>query len=202
MKSVFKIHNPKINKFSQSSSENFSLMIVMVVLSIQQDWFSVGTQIKDYRKKGLQSRFVWGNKAKTVKYLRKHSDVLYEDALVCLKYKNKRKLKEELMKVFLQIDGLGLVKAGFCCQLFCGQVGCIDSHNEKRFGVSKNALSFDKKTKPETQLKKIKLYLDLCQREGCEKLWNGWCKHIADIYPKKWEDAHHVSRVHFDYVAN
>ena len=69
MKSVFKIHNPKINKFSQASAENFSLMVVMAVLSIQQDWFSVGNQIQDYRKRGLRSRFVWGNKERTLSYL-------------------------------------------------------------------------------------------------------------------------------------
>jgi hypothetical protein len=41
---MYDIHAVNIQKFSKESSENLADVILMVVLSIQQDWKSVGKQ--------------------------------------------------------------------------------------------------------------------------------------------------------------
>jgi len=68
--SGFKKHNVLINEYAQQSPENLQDMVMMVVLSIQQPWYKVGEQMIDYRKLGSDSRFVWGNKLKTYRWLR------------------------------------------------------------------------------------------------------------------------------------
>ena len=59
---------------------------MMVVLSIQQPWHSVGKQMQDYRLKGSSSKYIWGNKLRTLKFLEKHKEELYRDALECLEF--------------------------------------------------------------------------------------------------------------------
>jgi hypothetical protein len=63
---MYDIHAVNIQKFSKESSENLADVILMVVLSIQQDWKSVGKQLRDVKEHGAESRFLWGNKARPI----------------------------------------------------------------------------------------------------------------------------------------
>ena len=190
----FKTVNPKINEHCQQSAENNADMVMMVVLSIQQPWHAVGVQMRDYKALGADSRFVWGNKRKTFDWLQEHKEALYRDAM-------DSKTDSELMQAFLQVPGLGLAKAGFCCQLFAGRVGCIDVHNLRRLNIAPSVLTMDKKTKPETQRKKIDAYISACKSRRTSWLWDSWCKLIAKKDPKRWVDGEHVSAVHYDYLV-
>ena len=191
----FKTVNPKINEHCQQSADNNADMVMMVVLSIQQPWHAVGVQIRDYKALGAESRFVWGNKRKTFDWLQDNKEALYRDAM-------DSKTDSELMQAFLQVPGLGLAKAGFCCQLFAGRVGCIDVHNLRRLNIAPSVLTMDKKTKPETQRKKIDAYISACKSRRTSWLWDSWCKLIAKKDPKRWVDGDHVSAVHYDYLIN
>lgn len=191
----FKTVNPKINAYAQTSAQNNADMVMMVVLSIQQPWHAVGTQMRDYREHGANSRFVWGNKRKTYDWLQEHKEMLYRDAMDA-------KNDFELMQAFLHVPGLGLAKAGFCCQLFAGRVGCIDVHNLRRLNIAPSVLLFDKKTKPETQRKKIDAYINACKSRRTSWLWDSWCKLIASKDPKRWANGEHVSAVHYEYLVN
>ena len=91
MGTYFKQINPLINQFSQMSSDNLEEMVMMGVISARQPWDSVGMQLDDYRQYGLRSRFVWGNKRKTLKWLLKHKKSLYHDALECLKLRGRKR---------------------------------------------------------------------------------------------------------------
>lgn len=190
----FKTVNPKINEHCQQSADNNADMVMMVVLSIQQPWHAVGVQMRDYKALGADSRFVWGNKRKTFDWLQEHKEALYRDAM-------DSKTDSELMQAFLQVPGLGLAKAGFCCQLFAGRVGCIDVHNLRRLNIAPSVLTMDKKTKPETQRKKIDAYISACKSRRTSWLWDSWCKLIAKKDPKRWVDGEHVSAVHYDYLV-
>ena len=191
----FKTINPKINEHCQQSADNNADMVMMVVLSIQQPWHAVGDQMRDYKALGADSRFVWGNKRKTFDWLQEHKEALYRDAMDA-------KTDSELMQAFLQVPGLGLAKAGFCCQLFAGRVGCIDVHNLRRLNISASVLSLDKKATTETKRKKIDAYISACKSRRTSWLWDSWCKLIAKKDPKRWANGDHVSAVHYEYLIN
>ena len=195
----FDAHNLAINKFSQSSPERFKLMIIMVVLSILQPWSQVGNQLYDWRLKGIRSRILWDNKKDAAKYLNRNIDKVYAQAMMALRFRGRNR-SIELMKVFLTIPGIGLAKAGFCCQLFAGCVGCIDRHNIRRLRLPPNILTFNKKAAATTRQKRIEAYVDACQKRGCKWLWNSWCKLIAKKYPDKFPNAEAVSFVHLGYL--
>jgi len=200
--SSFKKHNPLINQYAQKSAEHTKNMVMMVVLSIQQPWWKVGDQMQDYKQLGSESRFVWGNKANTLAWLDINADSLYADAMDALAHCKGRELDIRLMQIFIRVDGLGLAKAGFCCQLFAGRVGCIDIHNLRRLDIPESALKFSKKLKPESQRKKIETYVDACRKRRCSWLWNSWCGLIAKKQPKHWIDGDHVSQVHYDFLIS
>lgn len=197
--SAFDKHNPLINSYAQESPENLVAVVMMVILSIQQPWHSVGQQMYDWRKKGARSRFVWGNKTSALRWLRRNKNKLYRDAIDALQYKGKKR-SLELMKVFLRVDGLGLAKAGFCCQLFAGCVGCIDVHNLRRLDIPETVLKLDKNASAVTKQKRIETYIDACSKRRCRWLWNSWCNLIAKKDPARWRDGEHVSLVHYEYL--
>lgn len=191
----FKTVNPKINEHCQQSAYNNADMVMMVVLSIQQPWHAVGVQMRDYKALGADSRFVWGNKRKTFDWLQEHKETLYRDAM-------DSKTDSELMQAFLQVPGLGLAKAGFCCQLFAGRVGCIDVHNLRRLNIASSVLTLNKSSTDETKRKKIDAYISACKSRRTSWLWDSWCKLIAKKDPKRWIDGDHVSAVHYDYLID
>lgn len=200
-KAGFHLHNPKINKFAQKSPENTKLMIMMVALSIQQPWWAIGGQLKDFTKRGSKSRFVWGNKAKTLAWLDDGVEGLYSDAMAVVAQYKGRQLDIKLLEVFIQVDGMGLAKAGFCCQLFAGRIGCIDSHNSSRLNIPKSVLQLNKGATPKTKLKKIEAYVDACRQRRSIWLWDSWCSLIAKKYPNRWADGKGVSKDHLDYLT-
>jgi hypothetical protein len=198
---MYDIHAVNIKKFSKESPENLADVILMVVLSIQQDWKSVGKQIQDVKEHGAESRFLWGNKAKTYKYLAARKNFLFSQFLAVI---NSNKTDGDkalsLMKIFLQVPGLGLVKAGFCCQLTAGLVGCIDLHNIRLYGISENHLKISMKVKNKELIRqKINNYVSICHNIGTEKLWNNWCEHLS-TKNSFWRDGFHVSEVHQQYL--
>ena len=200
--SSFKKHNPLINAYAQASPKNLKHVVMMVALSIQQRWDTVGDQMQDYKANGVDSRFVWGNKIKTLVWLDDNIDTLYEVVMSAISESKGRKLEIKLMEAFTRVDGLGLAKAGFCCQLVAGRVGCIDVHNLKRLDIPETALKLPNKISDKTRTKKIVDYLDICKPHGCAWLWNTWCQLIADKYPEKWADVDHVSSAHYDFLIN
>ena len=199
--SSFDKHNPLINRYAQKCWKNMVDMIMMVVLSIQQPWHSVGMQMYDYRDKGSGSRFVWGNKRSALLWLAANGEQLYYEALECLEFTG-RKRSLALMNVFLQVPGLGLAKAGFCCQLFAGCVGCIDVHNLRRLSIPVTVLKLNKNASDVTKQKRIETYVDACSQRRCRWLWNSWCNLIAKKQPERWRDGEHVSLVHYEYLNN
>ena len=201
---MFNYINPVINSHCLDNADNLADCIAMVVLSIQQPWHSVGGQMLDYKKLGIKSRFVWGNKKKTIQYLQKKKHVLFGSLLAILNsHKSIADKNHALLKLFLHIPGLGLVKAGFVVQLAVGQIGCIDSHNIKKYNVNPNTLKVPVNASPKLKDKKIAAYIALCETIGCAELWDNWCALIADKQAKHFASSAEVSRAHYDYlIAN
>lgn len=184
----------EVNEWSQRNPANMMDMIMMVALSIRQPWSGIGNQVADYREHGVESRFVWGNKLKTLEHLEEHGNAIYYAAKG--EYTDGR-----LMELFIEIPGIGLAKAGFIVQLWNGRVGCIDSHNLKRLSIPASVLVWNSKAKPLTKAMKINAYIDACKRRRSEWLWNTWCNLIAKKHPKHFADSAQVSRSHVTYLT-
>jgi hypothetical protein len=200
---MYLTHATEVQKFSKISSSNLADVILMVVLSIQQPWYAVGNQLKDVKLNGINSRFIWGNKAKTYKSLMSRKEFIYSQYLAVLnsnKSDNDKALS--LMNVFLQIDGLGMAKAGFVCQLSAGLVGCIDIHNLRMYSIPLKDLKLSKSIKSKAiKNRRVMNYISICHDIGTEKLWNTWCNTIA-TKSKRFEDGFHVSQVHYSYLQD
>jgi hypothetical protein len=200
---MYLTHATEVQKFSKISSSNLVDVILMVVLSIQQPWYAVGNQLKDVKLNGINSRFIWGNKAKTYKSLMSRKEFIYSQYLAVL---NSNKSDDDkalsLMNVFLQIDGLNMVKAGFVCQLSAGLVGCIDIHNLRMYSIPLKDLKLSKSIKSKAiKNRRVMNYISICHDIGTEKLWNTWCNTIA-TKSKRFEDGFHVSQVHYSYLQD
>tara|TARA_R100000742_G_C4261112_1_gene78893 strand:- start:513 stop:1145 length:633 start_codon:yes stop_codon:yes gene_type:complete len=203
---MYKNHAVKCQAYAQRNADNFADVVMMVSLSIQQNWLGVGDQLQDVRLNKENSKFLWGMKATAYKYIMTHKHKIYAmmKAVMCSNHNDEDKAKS-LMKVFLRIEGLGLVKAGFVCQLTCGLVGCMDVHNIKAYKIDEKMLTYNKKLKTEKGIKanekKIENYIKMCHDYGTEELWNAWCESLA-LKSDKWVDGFHVSEVHYTYLTN
>ena len=203
---MFKIHNIKINAFAQRNPDNLFAVVMMFSLSIQQKWSLVGDMLSDMIENKAESKYIWGNKKSTYDYMTIHKHFIHGQMMAVLKSKNLTDHGKaiSLMKIFLKIDGLGLAKAGFVCQLVGGLVGCMDVHNIKTYGVEPNSLKLNKNLKTskglENNRRKMEKYITLCHDYGTENLWNSWCSMIANKYPKDFLDGNHVSELHYTYL--
>jgi|TARA_R110002074_G_scaffold300011_1_gene471536 hypothetical protein len=201
---MYKIHAVQCQDYAMQSADNLMDVAMLVSVSIQQNWLSCGNQLADVRKNGIDSKFLWGVKSKTYKYLNSNKHKLYAQAKAIA---NSNKTDDDkaysLMKVFLRVDGLGLPKAGFMCQLTMGLVGCMDVHNIKMYELDPKTFTLAKNPKTIKGLtanrNKIEGYISLCHRHGTEKLWDEWCNNLA-TKSIKWRDGNHVSEVHINYL--
>jgi hypothetical protein len=202
---MFNTHCKAVQEYSQRSATNMSDTVLMVVLSIQQNWLGVGDQLTDVRLNKSESRFLWGNKGKTYSYLKSNQHKVYAQVMAVINSKQTDFMKSiSLMNIFLRVDGLGLAKAGFCCQLIAGLVGCMDTHNIRMYGLDTKDLALAKNPKTQKGIDansdKIDKYIGLCADYGCENLWNSWCDFVA-TKSKRWQDGNHVSEVHYTYLT-
>jgi len=166
-----------------------------ITASIRESFYRVPTVLENIRRDGSQSTELWGFKRDSYEYVIANYPTLHGDALRALNNND----MTAMMFVFLRVPGLGLAKAGFACQLFCGRVGCIDTHNVKLYNVSPNVLTLNKSAKEITQRRRIEAYIDLCYRcGGSELLWDAWCDLIAVRQATHWKDGEHVSKAHAD----
>ena len=193
-------------QYAQKSHDNMVDVALMVSLSIQQNWLSVGDQLADVNRCGIESKFLWGNKRKTYEYLQDNSYKLYTDAMAVINSGDSDRDKARaLMAVFLRVDGLGIPKAGFMCQLMAGLVGCMDVHNIRLYRLDIKDLSLSKNPKTSKGIdannKKVWAYIDVCHGIGTETLWDNWCNFLATT-SKRWIDGAHVSAVHYSYLTD
>tara|TARA_Y100000361_G_scaffold95397_1_gene85342 strand:- start:281 stop:883 length:603 start_codon:yes stop_codon:yes gene_type:complete len=198
---MYSVHAKAIQDYAKESSDNLVDVITMVVLSIQQPWRSVGDQMADVKQHGIDSKFLWGNKRKAYSYITKRKAFIHNQYLAVINSsKSDNEKAYSLMNIFLRVDGLGMVKAGFVCQLSAGLVGCIDLHNIRLYGIDEKVLKLPKSLKSKDKRdEKINKYISICHNIGTEKLWDTWCDYLSTKSPK-WSDGFEVSKVHYDYL--
>ena len=93
------------------------------------------------------------------------------------------------------VPGLGSVKAAFIVQMCYGKLGCIDSVNLKRLGMTTT------KAAPHLYRKQFKKI-----GETSQKMWHVWCKTVADrgnrINDKLTWNARGLSEAHALFIEN
>ena len=198
---MYSVHAKAIQDYAKESSDNLADVITMVVLSIQQPWKDVGKQMADVKLNGKDSKYLWGNKRRTYDYITKRKGFIYNQFLAVINSSKPNDAKAySLMNIFLRIDGLGMVKAGFVCQLSAGLVGCIDLHNIRLYGIDEKILKLPKSLKSKKiKDEKINKYISICHNIGTENLWDTWCNFLA-TKNSVWSNGFEVSKVHYDYL--
>ncbi len=183
------------NEFAQTSAVNLKRAALFVLATVQQQLETVPVALTDITEIGTASRFSWGSKKRGIEYLNENIRALFCDA------KRFRNNPAQLMRVFLRIPGLGLVKSGFLCQIFAGLVGCIDTHNIKLYEIPLSALRLNYAAKPKSIEKKIAQYISLCEGlGGAYFLWSNWCDFVARLRPYNWQSGAEVSQFHLDVI--
>jgi len=179
----FKEVNPVINAYMQKSPIHMMDGIMFVQLTIQRPFAQMFNDMQDYRKYGLASRHVWGNKKTCMEWLLENREQLYRDLMIWWESDSSKADKDrEMMRILVDVPGLGLAKAGFVMQMMFGRVGCIDVHNLRRFyKVKPQDIAFAKSATDKTKYKKIENYVNICKgNRSTEKLWDSWCEQLVD----------------------
>ena len=199
---MYQLHNPMVRKFSHRSARNLELTIAFVFASIRVQTSRLPDLMAEYRKKGLKSSWIWGNKITGLAYTRKHRNRLFIRMMRILKAK-KKDCDLELLMLFLEIPGLGLPKAGFVVQLVAGKAGCMDVHNLRKhlpeIDASRGTPNYFQTSgnSDATKLRKAIEYLDLTKSLGGPKImWNEWCTDRSSDYPVHFPTPFDVSAVH------
>lgn len=184
------------NEYAQSSAANLRRAALFVLATVQQHLETVPVIVTDFVDYGVASRFAWGSKKRGIEYVIKNKIEFYSDAMAA------RDNDAALMSVFLRVPGLGLVKAGFLCQIFAGTVGCIDTHNVKLYGIKLSSLRYNYNAKEKTRDDKINQYIALCDGlGGAVNLWSRWCDYVAALRPNNWAHGGDVSAFHYDVIS-
>lgn len=197
---MFKQDQPVIEHWASESAANTVDVGLFVLLTIRMQFGGIGKQLARVRAGDFKP--LWGFKAAGYAYLREHASYLYVRAQQC---REGTIWVNDLMRDYLSVPGLGLVKAGFAVQLLTGEAGCMDMHNLARFGIEEREFDIPKRKDVGEQLRvvdeAIEHYLYTCEAYGgSEKLWDGWCRFVAETY-RTYEDADDVSRRHVTYLT-
>lgn len=176
---MYRDHIRECNDVCQGSAEATTRMLRFVIATIQQQLETVPDILLDFEEFGPESRFAFGQKADGLAYIHEHGERIYFEALAAMDD------DVELMHVFLQVPSLGLVKAGFACQLFAGRVGCLDVHNIRLYGLSRKDLRINKQAKLAATIeRRVRAYCELCRKLGGPvSLWAAWCDYKANVAP-------------------
>ena len=184
---MYNTHQPIIGAAMRASPSGLARAVVFGLATIQVKFPDAVRECQRYCTTGeLHPMAFFGTKLEGVKWINENANRLFTQ-LENAPHENAR------LRLFTQIPGIGIVKAGFLCQLRDGLIGCLDVHNLKRFGI--NRRRFDHKTQA-----RINEYIETCFQIGggsCT-LWNEWCRLIGAKYGMP---AEKISEMHLAAVG-
>lgn len=202
MSSPYNLHNPLCREVSQSSPEGLGRNIAFTLLSIQERTYLLPRMMEDFNVNQWNSKYFQKiNKWKGAQYIETHLVEMYEEAMGIISSNVDVELR--LILLFSQIPMISVVKAGFITQMLIGKVGCLDSHNLKKYDIDPKRFHITPKLGIETKTRKINDYVHTCNEVGgCRSLWNKWCNHVGKLYKKQFPNGgFEVSKLHSDCLA-
>jgi len=177
---MYDIHAMEISEHALKTPKGLLDVITFVFTTIQQPLSSCKNQLNDIDLHGTESKYLFGSKRAGLKYAIENKTRLF--------WKVQELQKESLenidtvckaVRLFMEVPGLGAVKASFVCQMLGFNVSCIDSHNLNRLGMELKDVTIPNSLTEKTKMKKIKAYVHLTQRKGTVYWWNSWCDYVA-----------------------
>ena len=181
-------------------------VIAFVFASIRTQTFLLPKLMKEWRKRGVKSSWIWGNKKNGIAYIRKNRRDLYNRMMSIIKAK-KAFMQHDLIMLFLEVPGLGIPKSAFVVQLLTGMSGCMDVHNLRKYlpeaDTSKGTPNMFQTSRlnRHTQSEKVFDYIDLVEKAGgSTSMWIEWCNHIAVLQPKYFNGGKEVSKLHQECI--
>ena len=196
---MYKKDNRYVANFCQASAKNLAFCHAGVQATIQQNTENLDSIMTQYKSQGINIPiFNWEAKKNAVLRFNERKQYYFDNMNSILASK-KKNIPDRILKLFLEVEGLGLPKANFLAQLATGMkaFACLDSNNLIWYGLDSKITDYNKKLKSdEIKARKRKEYLDCVQRlGGGEKLWNAWCIGVADK-SKKFKSGVEVSYKH------
>ena len=179
---MYREHVPQIAAAMRADPRIFARGIMFAILSARTQFPRVGDQLSEVEYIGRDAAGLWGWKFTAYEYLEEHTGALWEHV------RNGRTPGGAIADL-CRVPGLGIVKAGFVCQLMGFDVGCLDTRNIDRLGLLPRAYRSDgeeRKRKPAFQ-RKIARYVEEVGGRA-EVLWNDWCNSVAKTYATSGED--------------
>jgi len=203
---MFNKHQPIIAKHAMGSPKGLASVYRFVLATIQQPLYMTPEICKSFAREGPESRFAFGFKADALHWLIEREGELYDNVVNLWSIPSDPESAARDVLAYLALcPGLGPVKAGFLCQLALGRIGCLDTHNITRYGLTPSAFKaarFKNAKTPKTRSRMIESYADTCLAlGGAEGLWDSWCEYVARDVQGAFRYAHDpeiVSRYHLE----
>lgn len=190
-------HNdvPKIrNSFTHQPADTLEAVVRFVLATIQQQFHTVPAILDEWSALGYKAPTMWGMKKDGVKFMKRRKASIAAQLTEATTV--------EAIDVLLTVPGLNTVKAGFAAQLLGFQVGCLDLHNIRMYGVKPDSFKVTKKHTAKTRLAKIRSYVAMCEGlGGADQMWDRWCHVVADTQGKHFDFyAENVSALHTECI--
>lgn len=191
-----------IARHAHASPEGLMDVIEFTLCTIQQPLQQVLKQRLDIAQKGAESAYLFGSKRTGWVWAQEHKDYLWRVLHDILKRADSAERKADLIQHFMQVPGLGMVKAAFVVQLIGGGTACLDTHNLNALGMTQAQVKIGPKLKPETARRKVLDYVKLCDETGgAEHWWNRWCDYVAGRRNSPLKTGDEVSAYHTQAVV-
>ena len=196
---MYRSDNSYIKDFCQASAKNLAHCHAGVQITIQMNTEMLDGINTDFKKNGTKiAVFNWKQKKNAVQHFNAKKEYYYNNMIKILKSK-KGDIPDRILKLFLEVEGLGLAKASFLAQLATGHkaFACLDSNNLIWHKIDPKITLYNKQLKSESvKANKRRQYFDVVKKlGGGEKLWNDWCIGVAEK-SKKFKSGMEVSRKH------
>lgn len=191
---MYATHQPIIAQYARISPRHLFDIGMFVQATINQHFELCQESCASIRHEGIESKYLSKTKQRAYVALAEHAQELY-DAVLAYDTAPSHKALLDLFRRIVELPGFGIVKAGFWLQLVIGEVGCMDRHNLRLYGLQENAFS-RVPASAEGLTAKLKAYMAVCAQIGSETLWNQWCTHVSLLRPKRFPTPDSVSQWH------
>lgn len=186
---------------AMASEDGLFDVIEFVLCTIRQPLQQVIRQRADIATKGPASNYLFSSKRAGWTWANEHKGYLWRVTKDIMQRPDSEDRKADLIQHFMQVPGLGMVKAAFVVQCIGGGTACIDSHNLTRLGLPVSAVKIGAKLKPETIRAKVLAYVRMCDETGGSAYWwNSWCDYVAGRRGSPLKTGDQVSAYHTDAV--
>lgn len=201
---MFERDQPRIAKYAQSSPDGLAEVATFVFLTIQQSIETIPVAMRDVRRAGSRSRFLWGMKAPAYEAWQADKERIHHVSLAIFTgFADPDTVADNLVGWYATMPGMGPVKAGFLVQLAFGMSGCLDTHNLDRFGLDEYVFKssrYKALRRHAARAKMIRSYNETCDAlGGTQALWDGWCTYVAD--KTKHLSPSRVSALHCEAIG-